>query len=411
MKGLKFAFISIFLLLSSIFSQSVQTSLKTEAIHQLVSPIIDINTITAYDNFIASDGNEYVILTIDQTPSFLILLQKQNASYTADFIRDNQKIESILTTRYSQIENQKKNISEVNAKIKEEILKFNSSRFIYEAKYDLLFGINNTKCSSPDECREACRKTEVCQYALEKNGDSLISDMIKYQTIKHELNSLVQKAVDEQVIESKTEVELLNYYLDVMQKIIEQTQRMQNSDFVKQSYILYSGQITYDVASVEGAQKEAQIAIEPARAADQRRRSIESIKEITELRAPRPVQDQPQQNDTQNLTQTQIELIEQKQTEGENTNQSIEYADAYPPISQDIDEQHPITFDNIVTMLAVLIIVTTIVYVLYITRNYFKKEGIKMPKLGGGHKGYRRTGGLGGLGKSDKKIESLEDLL
>lgn len=404
MGKLNYAIVAVFILISAIFSQSVDTGLKTQAIHDIVSPIIQVDTITAYDNFIASDGNEYVVLTIDQTPSFLIRLERINSSYKAQFVRDGQQIENILTKRYSQIENQKKNISSINQIIKERILEFNESRFLHEAKYDLLFGINNSKCSTPDECRASCKTTEVCDYVLNKNGDTIISDILKYQTTKMELNALVEKITDPDELEFRSEVDTLTFYLDVIDKIVEQSQKMQNSDFVKQSYILYSGQIIYDIASVEDAQEQAQIALEPARAADEKARSIESIQKITALRVP-PLSEQTQE-DGYVSSPAQVELIENQSSPAANTNTTIQYADAYPPINQDIsDEGNILTLENIVLFLSLLIVITTIVYVMYITKNYLQKE--ESQRFGMRRHGYHR----GLMSDKKKKIENLEDLL
>ncbi|MFH0927806.1 MAG: hypothetical protein V1822_04475, partial [Candidatus Micrarchaeota archaeon] len=367
MSCLKFVLITIILLSLAAFAQANDASLKTQAIHDALAPIMSPDAITAYDDFFAGDGNEYVILSIDQTPSFLMRLEKQEANYTASFVRDPRQIEDLLTTRYAQIDSQKKNLSEISVAVKEDVLKFNETRYLPEAKYDILFGINNSECDDQQSCRDECRTSEVCSYVLDKNGDSIISDIIDYQNTKAQIDSLVQKISDEGAVEGKTEVETLSYYLDVVAQISQQAQKMQQSGFLSQSYMLYAGQIVYDMPSIDDAKNQVEIAIEPARSADERRRSIDSIKEVTALRVP-PPRSPPQtpQEDAQEPAQAQVEMVDEQQAGPQQNTTEAGKGDAYPPIANNTDRQNNLlSVENITTLFALLVVITTIVYLGY----------------------------------------------
>lgn len=393
--------VCMFIAISAVFSQNLETAMKTDAIHGELEKIVSVDSITAYDNFIAQDGNEYVIISIDHTPSFLMRIDKHIGGFGVSFVTDNAIIDSVLSARYAQIESQKKNITELTQTIRQDMKEFNESRFLHEAKYDLILGINNSRCSDKQECIRACKSTQVCEYALLKNGESIADDMLKYQQYKRELDSLIQKIVDGSGSDTKTETEMLSLYLDVVDKIKEEISKMQETDLIKQSHILYSGQIVYNSAPVNEAQEKIRLAIEPARAADERRRTIDSIKEVTGLRAPRI------QPDTQNIyAPANIERIGEMESEtpGVGQNQPKQYGETYPPIAQIPPTQQGIaTLENLALFFALLIVITTTVYVLYTVKHNMEKNQMPWSKR-------TETRGIEPF-SGKKKIENLEDLL
>jgi len=381
MSRMKLALLLLVVMFSYSFAQNLEAIMKTDAIHNTVARVISIDTITAYDNFISTDGKEYVIITIDQTPSFLLRIERVSGGFETFFVTDEQTIDTVLDTRYSQIENRNKNTIDLNQKIKADMQKFNESRFLHEAKYELIFGVNNSDCADKESCLKACQTTQVCAYALEKNGDSIVDDIIKYQAYKKELDSLVLKILGAGAVEGKSEIDTLSFYLDVVQKIQEEISGMQSSEFLKKSHILYSGQIIYDVASVNDAQEQIQIAIEPARAADERNRATQSIKEVTALRV-RKLEAAQQAQEQTPQTQAQIELIDNtSESSGvNNQTQNQQYVDSYPPISQTLQNPQGIfTLENMALFMALLVVITTTVYVLYVIKDYLEMGGERRP--------------------------------
>jgi hypothetical protein len=174
MKNMLFVLFTICTLVVCGYSQSSDIVQKTTAIEDAINKISDSNKVSAYDNFIGYDGNEYVIVYMEQIASFLLRIDKVSDTYTPVFVTNENEIQTILQTRYSQYDNQKQNIEQLSLQSKENILQFNDSRFLHEAKYDLLLGVSDFSCKNYEECKTACKSTKVCNYVLEKNGDEIV---------------------------------------------------------------------------------------------------------------------------------------------------------------------------------------------------------------------------------------------
>lgn len=377
---------------------------KTSAMNKGVRAIIDIQEQPMYDNFIASDGNEYVIVIIDGTSSFLFQLVPIEGGYEAQAIYDNNSIEQIVSSRYATTKNATQSLEESKEQIHQLVGEFNSSRFFYEAKYDAIVGMPAKGCNSTDECRQVCIGSPVCKYAYEKSGESLIEQIMAYQKQKDEVGGLVKMEGELYLQKSnKSELETLSTYSDVLDKLAEAAQKLQQNSIQDQDNLLYAGSISYNLMPVVNAKGIVSSSLTPARAADERAKALLSIKEITALHMPA----KPAENETKTEA---VEVVPQ-QPENEAANDTNVSKTTNLISAKYIDEpKEQEQFDMIVFAVALLIIIGTVIVAAMAIKAHFEKG-----KNGLGKKKEANIRDfVSGFGKKEEKrreIYSLEDLV
>ncbi|MFH1306662.1 MAG: hypothetical protein ABIH83_03350 [Candidatus Micrarchaeota archaeon] len=417
MKNIYAAAFAILLLSVCIFAKS-DVELKKEALDFTVGGIMQLDSPPSYDNFISNDGKEYVIVIIDGTPSFLVNLIREGEEYVAKVVYENNTIRQVVEGRYSQTGG--KSIGDVQNEIHEYILEFDNSRFFYEAKYNMLLGLRGRVCESMQECEEACLSSEVCEYAYEKEGVQVIENVYEYSKTKKEIDTLVSK--EKELLEdkgNKNDLEVLETYSDIIERMGQAMESMKNSNMQKAENLLYLGEIKYNTETLSEAKNVIDESIVPARNADERKRSIASIQEITSLRAPPPGEEiektEPAKGEEEEGEAAEVEEGKQEAEDwvdmGDNATASgladseeeisaEEDDESIPPIDKPVREDEPLNFDNIILIVAAVIVLVTIVEAILAIRRYLEK---RKGGLGGGKLGIPSLGG--------RKVQSLEDLV
>ncbi len=411
MKNMSFVLFTICTLIICGYSQISDVVQKTTAIEDAINKISDSNKVSAYDNFIGYDGNEYVIVYIEQVASFLLRIDKVSDKYTSVFVTNENEIQTILQTRYSQYDNQKHNIEQLSLQSKENILQFNDSRFLHEAKYDLLLGVSDFSCKNYEECKTACKRTKVCNYVLEKNGDEIVYQLISYQEQKSNLDSLISNFTSTNIGDYDEESQLLESYLQIIENMRGYAQNITKLGFTNENNQIYAGNIIYDITPIEDSYMAIQTAIAPTKAIEERLASIETIKRTTSLNRNKILlqeQKDEQVSQQSEVIQTQLEASNEQTLQNESNNDT--QVQQYPHY---IFENNIFTTENLMLFFALLIVITTVVYMLYTVKMWWDKKNTN--GFVSNKSTTKKNSAYNGRGieplDSNKKIESLEDLL
>ncbi|MFA5108036.1 MAG: hypothetical protein WC492_00680 [Candidatus Micrarchaeia archaeon] len=405
------ALLALLLLATTTFAaQDAQE--KTDAVNSAVKDIAGAQP-SGYDNFIGSDGNEYVVVSVDETPSFLVQIIPQQGTYRAQVILQNSSIDDIVGSRYLRLAIQGKSPAEIEAQVHAQIMQFNSSRMMYESKYNTLFGIENSSCSGRDDCKKFCIATQACNYAYEKNGDAILDGISAYSDSKKEIDRLV--LLGAQNVSGKSDLEVLTIYSDIIDSLKRSAQTMNGLEVQTPEYSLYSGQIEYDDQALEDANQMVLESTAPARIEDERKKTLESVKTITSIRASSILaqkeeqlkQEQMAQANTTTASQTNAN---QSSLDGIIVPQNTSLIETSPPIGAVKETTNQDSgFDGIIFNVAVVIVLVAAIEIALAIRRWYLKRRKDIEKNTNGLYKYIKEKKMS-VGKK-KEIYSLEDLL
>ncbi len=264
--------------------------LKTDAVNATLGGVADLRY-AAMDDFFSNDSHEYVIISLDQTPAFLLRLEAGNGTYNATLVRDNATIQSIIEERYDRLLAPNLTLADAQARIAQDLDEFNRSRFFYEAKYDLFFGLDNGTCQNRSDCEQTCNQSTVCRYARDQNGAGIIDDMMAYVQNVQDIDAQIGQAQGLGTgARNMSELENLDAYAQTVGILQNLTQQMAASRIQNEDSLLYSGPIRYNTTPFADAQSAVEDARGPLIARANARSGWESIQRATGQLAPEPPQ-------------------------------------------------------------------------------------------------------------------------
>ncbi|MFH1095820.1 MAG: hypothetical protein V1728_06395, partial [Candidatus Micrarchaeota archaeon] len=204
------------LLLCALLFARTDADLKTDAVNATLGTVADLRY-AMMDNFFSNNSQEYVIVSLGQTPSFLLRLEALNGTYNATLVRGNDTIRSIIEERYARLLQPNQTMADAREHLMDDFNEFNQSRFFYEAKYNLFFGLENGTCQDRSDCEQACDRSQVCHWARNQNGAGVIDDMMAYVQNVRDIDAQIGRAREMGAgTQNMSDLEVLDAYAQIV---------------------------------------------------------------------------------------------------------------------------------------------------------------------------------------------------